>query len=336
MRKWTKMINIIGRHAAMRRQKTIYQSLLLLIATTMSLLTACRKEELYEGPRTVSIKAYMQQHIELTRAYLPLDDATYPNFTAGAFVTMGEKQSATTMTWDGTALETSLHLEEGDYWLYTYMPWNEKTALHGRYITIPGIEGLSSTDVLVAKAARIVVNQTDEEVRVPIYMDHLMAKITPHFYLDERYAEQRSIELTKVELLLPGCSHHVASITFSASDGTYSVSWSANQAPYDAVVASEPTTVPAMLPTQKADAVPFGGCYVCPNQPIDDIALRVTYNVYDTAGELTRENVTAENSIIRLGGNLEAGKNYNLYIKIVPSYLYVLSDNDMESSFVIL
>ena len=64
--------------------------------------------------------------------------------------------------------------------------------------------------------------------------------------------------------------------------------------------------------------------------------MAVTYNVYDTAGELTRANARAENSILRLGKTLEAGKNYNLYIKVVPSYLYVLSDNDMESSFVIL
>ena len=61
--------------------------------------------------------------------------------------------------------------------------------------------------------------------------------------------------------------------------------------------------------------------------------MRVTYNVYDKTGVLVRENVQAVNSIKKLAGlsqenTLAPGYNYKLYVKIVPSYLYVLSDND--------
>lgn len=305
------------------------------IALMTLTFTACRKDTMFEGPREVRIRAFVQQNVEVSRAYRPLD-ATYADFTAGAIITLGDKQSLTTLEWDGISLQSNIRLEEGNYWLYTYIPWSERAVLSRQQLTIPGIEGLCAEDILVAKAEQISVHKDDKEVHTSLYMDHLMAKVTPHFYLDERYAEQRSIEITKVELLLPACSRHTVNIIYRPTEGSYSTSWTDRREPFDAVVASGPTTVPAMLPTQKADAIAFGGGYVCPNQSIDDIALRVTYNVYDTAGEPTRENVTAENSIIRLGGNLEAGKNYNLYIKIVPSYLYVLSDNDMESSFVIL
>lgn len=305
------------------------------IALVALTFTSCHEDTIYEGPRDVRIRAFIQQRIDVSRAYSPLD-ATYNDFTAGAIITLGNKQSQTKMEWDGTSLQSSIRLEEGNYWFYAYSPWNEQAQLGGRHLTIPNIDGLNTKDVLVAKAEQIIVNKDDKEVHTSLYMDHMMAKVTPHFYLDETYAQLRSIEVTKIEFKLPACSRFTSTIVHNPTAGSYTVSWTRQFGSFDAEVASDPTTIPAMLPTQKADAVPFGGCYVCPNQPIDDIALRVTYNVYDTAGEPTRENVTAENSIIRLGGNLEAGKNYNLYIKIVPSYLYVLSDNDMESSFVIL
>jgi hypothetical protein len=60
--------------------------------------------------------------------------------------------------------------------------------------------------------------------------------------------------------------------------------------------------------------------------------MRVTYDVYDTANALTRENAVAENQIKRLTGQtINAGTNYKLNIQIVPTYLYSLSDNDEES-----
>lgn len=319
----------------MRRNTLTYRIGMLVVLVT-GCFTACRKDTVYEGPRDVHIKAYMQRNVELSRAYSPLNGGMYESFTAGAIVTLGDRQSLTTMEWDGTSLQTNIRLEEGNYWLYTYMPWNEQAALDGQLLTIPNIDGLGGNDVLVAKAEQIVVNKDDKEVYTSVYMDHLTAKVTPHFYLDETYAELRSIEVTKVEVRLPNCSRHTANVTYRPTAGTYSVSWTDLRERFDAVVTSDTTFAPQMLPTEKNLAITFGGCYVCPNQQVGDISLAVTYNVYDTAGELTRENVRAENSIIRLDGMLEAGKNYNLYIKIIPSYLYVLSDNDMESSFVII
>jgi hypothetical protein len=113
------------------------------------------------------------------------------------------------------------------------------------------------------------------------------------------------------------------------------VSWS-EQGKYDGMTVFDVSANPQQLPVEKSEAVVLGGSYFCPSQQTTNLSMTVTYNVYDTAGELTRANARAENSILRLGRTLEAGKNYNLYIKVVPSYLYVLSDNDMESSFVIL
>lgn len=300
----------------------------------LMMLVSCHKEEVFYGPREVKIKAYMQQHMEQTRAYVPLNDS-YEAFTAGAIVTMDKQQSYTTMTWDGHALQSNIQLEEGSYWLHAYMPWNENATFARELLTIPGISGFGSEDILVAKAEQIVVDKTTEQVNVPIYMDHIMAKVTPRFYLDETYAQMRRIEILKVEMNLEQASQYTANILYQPTLGSYSVSWSAQWGKADAMTVAE-AEVPLQLPTVKADAVALGEGYMCPDQQTGGLSLAVTYNVYDMDGELTRENARAENAILRLGNTLEAGKNYNLYIKVVPSYLYVLSDNDRESSFVIL
>ena len=64
--------------------------------------------------------------------------------------------------------------------------------------------------------------------------------------------------------------------------------------------------------------------------------MSVTYDVYDKKGALTRENVMAENSILKLKKeSITAGTNYKLNIQVVPTYLYILSDNDEESVLII-
>lgn len=297
-------------------------------------LVACRKEEVFYGPREAKVKAYMQQHVEQTRAYVPLDDS-YESFTAGGIVAMDKLQNYVTMEWDGNALQSNIQLEEGSYWFHAYIPWNANATFARNLLTIPGINGFGSEDILVAKAEQIVVDKTTEQVDVRIYMDHIMAKVTPHFYIDETYAQMRRIEILKVEMDFTQASQYTANILYRPTMGSYSVSWSEQWGKTDAMTVTE-AEAPLTLPTDKADAVALGEGYMCPSQQTENLSLAVTYNVYDTAGKPTRVNARAENAILRLANTLEAGKNYNLYIKVVPSYLYVLSDNDMESSFVIL
>ena len=65
----------------------------------------------------------------------------------------------------------------------------------------------------------------------------------------------------------------------------------------------------------------------------NSVVMTVTYDVYDKAGTLVRENQTVTNSSIKLigAGILERAKEYTLNVNIVPTYLYSLSDTDKES-----
>jgi hypothetical protein len=66
--------------------------------------------------------------------------------------------------------------------------------------------------------------------------------------------------------------------------------------------------------------------------------MTVTYDVYDEKGHITRADATATNAILQnvSGSNhLERANHYKLYILVIPSYLYVLSDYDEDEVLVI-
>ena len=60
------------------------------------------------------------------------------------------------------------------------------------------------------------------------------------------------------------------------------------------------------------------------------------YDVYDTNGNLIRDNQTAENQIIikdlfKAITTLQRGKRYTLYLTVKPTYLYMMSEPDLEN-----
>lgn len=75
--------------------------------------------------------------------------------------------------------------------------------------------------------------------------------------------------------------------------------------------------------------------YILKGHTLEHIRLDITYNVYDLAGTMTRKNVTSSLTLsIRQDGqgNFTTTTGHHtvnrIQIQIVPSYLYVLSEND--------
>lgn len=61
-----------------------------------------------------------------------------------------------------------------------------------------------------------------------------------------------------------------------------------------------------------------------------DLVLVTTYDVYDRKGKLIRENQRSENKLPQLG-TLTFGQRTTLFLTVNPSYLYVLSDDDLDN-----
>lgn len=301
-------------------------------------LTSCQKEEPYDGPCNVTFNAYMQEAVSVTRSgsYTEIP-AGHPVFTAGLIVSANTLSNISAMTYNGTNLSLSLRLEEGDYWVYGYMPWRDNATLNRTgdiaTMTIPALPAISSMEAMVIKPQLLQVESTDATKNIALKMDHLSAKIVPCFYLDGTYATMRTIKIKKVEFLLDDATTHTATVTYDNTVPDYAVAFTDDTTPGDKVAVAYPTATYDALTTTKYEQL-YGACYVCPNQSITNLKVRVTYDVMDKQGEVTRPDAVVENKIKRFATPLTAGTEYRLAIRIVPTYLYALSDND-ESVLII-
>lgn len=322
------------------------------IAVIMALLAlvSCQEDELYTGPCEVKVRLYGKEHVEVTRSgmYVPLSESS-PSFTAGLYVTMGNQTACCfPIEWNGRTWSGNVFLEKGDYTFYSCIPLREgKTTFNNGVFELSGIPGLGADDIMISHAAVNRNINNEENITLPMKMDHIMACVSPQFYLHDVYADLRSIEIKAVEFAIfdgenIGIPYYKATATYSGDE--FGIAWN------DETITASPEWVKVYEAsssqklnketTTKENALAFGNCYVSPIQSTEHLKMRVTYNVYDKKGVLVREEVQAVNSIKKLAGlskenTLTSGYNYKLYIQIVPSYLYVLSDNDESSVFVI-
>ena len=316
----------------MKVKKTYITAIIALLA-----LVSCQKEELYTGPCNVRFKAYVQDEVSVTRAttYTAINSSNMPAFTAGLFVCSGQTVSKSTLTWNGTEATSSLRLEQGTYTIYGYSPWHENATfdLTEKEMTVPGIPGLSDEDAIVILPKELKIKQDEATKDVALQLHHMMAKVTPRFYLNNTYAQMRRIKIKKVQLWIEGgADTHTATVTYTNdTDNPYSIAWNKGeqiaQQKFEVYNVAEPT----WLTTTKG-AQEYGSCYLCPNQSTENLKMRVTYDVYDKKDQLLRPNAEAVNTIKKLNTqDIVPGTDYKLNIQIVPTYLYVLSDNDEES-----
>ena len=303
----------------------------------MALLTlaSCHREEGYSGTQEVRFRLFAKEHISVSRGYKLLGtqagDTTLANFTAGLYVTLDDQCYSSTMTWNGTTMSAGLRLGDGTYQFFSYMPYNANVTFDKEQntITLPNIKGLGSDDIMVADPVEKVISGSanNPSVTVPLYMDHLLARVTPYFYVHEEYAKMRTIKIKKVEMIMPKDTLYTATVNNTITG--YSVTWDKGEATTDTIATAYAIARHDTLTTIKGEQE-YGNCYLCPEKVTEGMRLRVTYDVYDTADNITRKDAVVENRIKRLPATLTAGTDYKLHVKIVPTYLYSLSDNDNE------
>lgn len=318
--------------------KNIYIGICIVLLT----LVSCRKEEIYTGPCDVRFRAYLQDEVNVTRASYTAVNDTVPAFTAELFVSNGQLANRSSFTWNGTGVVGSMRFEEGTYTIYGYAPQQEGASFipENKAMTIPALSGLSGKDALVVKPQTLEILRNDKEKEVTLKMDHLLARVTPYIYVHEEYAEMRTIKIKKVEMVFPKDTLYTATIDYIVD--SYAVAWGVAETATETSTETMAYEVkdgeePQALTTTKGEQA-YGTCYICPEKVTEGLRLRVTYDVYDKAepAVLTRADAVVENRIKRLPAYLTAGTNYKLHIKIVPTYLYSLSDNDNGAEILIV
>jgi hypothetical protein len=235
---------------------------------------------------------------------------------------------------------------------------------NGAVITIPNFSTITTADVCAVAGVRkgiddelidnlqdyLVLGQfayqvaAEGENTIFVLLRHLYASLRFRLNIDAEYHRLRSIYVTKMELEamdIPGSG--TLTITLTANDdgndpvtSAFTPDGGASQdlsiTLYDANVAESnytPTNKPGMdLP----ELIPeeFLGCFV-PGQ-CASFRLKTTYDVYDRKGNLIRKQCTAENTFsISTISEMVAGDVYTLHITVNPTFLYVLSDPDLDN-----
>lgn len=187
----------------------------------------------------------------------------------------------------------------------------------------------------------IEVEEEERTTKAFLAMDHLYSKATLSFRVDNQYSQLRKVRIKDVEI----------KIEKSTLSGNHTYGFPNNKLTLDAnkTYTGNPSSI-NLYDGPTATAQPegenryieltttfkeFGYFYFLPINPIPSMYLQVTYDVCDLNNNVVRADQTASNysifsSIDNSGGRAAAGTNYLVKILVSPSYLYQLSDDDLE------
>ena len=190
-------------------------------------------------------------------------------------------------------------------------------------------------------------SEDNESYKAFLAMDHLYAKATLSFKVDTVYSKLRTIKLKAMEI----------SVHNGVYSGTHSYNFLNNRTALaqgatiggDSIginlfsganaLATPDSTNTVTLTTEPQ---PFGFFYFLPLNPVQNMGmkLKVTYDICDPKGNVIRKDQTTTNAKLFNGINnnnkqAERGHDYRINVTVSPSYLYRLSDDDLEYDLVV-
>ena len=231
------------------------------------------------------------------------------------------------------------------YTVYGYMPKTgdmsstlTKTDDDAATLTISNIKPITTDDICIitgVKAADEGLKEGqfswywpigDDNYKIYILMDHLYAAALFRLKIDAEYAQLRTIKL-KTMTLRTDCESVIATISLTHND--------TGASPISGVVFA--------LSGSSKDFLVFNsdaGTALDKDTPVDintcfaptlsnNLTMVTTYDVYDRKGNLIRENSTATNKLPDLAA--VRGQKVQVNLTVNPTYLYVLSDPDLDN-----
>lgn len=255
------------------------------------------------------------------------------------------------------------------YYIYGYMPVNEninctisklpeKKYNSGAVLTFSDLPPVMAEDFSVVTGIQQVSSTTPTESVnleagnfsyvgrasgsnfVCLMLDHLYSCVRFKFLVEDGYSNLRTIKLKEVKLKSESQLTYPLVVTFEAGNECV-VSWSdglsyaADFASLFTAEVGKELLLPSESDTDESHVVTVDGYFAPFTDVSDHLILQCKYDVYgkDKNGDLvlTRSNCVAEN---KLPTNLIAAGSNNrttLTLTVNPTYLYVLSDPDLDS-----
>lgn len=196
------------------------------------------------------------------------------------------------------------------------------------------------------KQGQYAYHGTENDNYVYLLLDHLYTNVNMELSVEEKYAELRTIVLTSVFMKTPvretvnavitltnSPTKPIKDIQFTAPTGDQPTKAQIFPAlpEYQQVVSSnaaEPTSIPG---------------YFAPGMTTQSFEFEFHYDVYDKEGEdlsdpenpifgnCVRKNCVAINKWTLPGTGVQNGKSFKVTATIRPTYLYMLSDPDLDN-----
>jgi len=338
---------------------------ILLIATTM-LLSACSSDN-PEAQTVTTVNEPVGKEVQLMSYASPFTDQELSHRAAPAGFTAYTPDKNTNMgiymllseNWASPKLERITYYTSTGKWnayfeveknktftVYGYMPKTgemsstlEKTDAGAATLTISNMKPVTTDDICIItgvkdtdsglKEGQFSWSTPMEEIEtynISLLMDHLYAAAQFRLKIDADYASLRTIKLKTMTLSTnKGSVDATVMLTHNdtgaspISSVTYDASGSSSTA--DIYNSNEGTALDKTTPLSV-------NAYFAPGLS-SNLTLVSTYDVYDSKDNLIRQNCTATNKL----PNLEAirGQRVLLNMTVNPTYLYVLSDPDLDN-----
>ena len=269
-------------------------------------------------------------------------------------------------SFNGFKWQSNIGVKARQYYIYGFMPGDvinksncsitplSADYANGAVLTLDGLKPISKTDVcVVVGVGGTTEPSTDNNAQnnaqlgsflydgtgkgkgqhyVNLLMDHIYSCLQFKMKVAEQYAQVRTIKLKRMELKSSKIGATKAVITLTAKTGANpvtDVTWNTPTGETGmSMVLFESEEGEALSATTELEVsgniIP--GC-------TDVLSLMTTYDVYDRKGNLVRKDCVATNKLPSslLLSTLKAGERQPVALTVAPTYLYVLSDPDLDN-----
>ncbi len=238
-------------------------------------------------------------------------------------------------------------LPNKDYTVYGYLPKLEgmgsslsNVTPDGATLTITGMSPVTTDDICIITGVKetdmglkegqfhwFMANANDN-FYMYLLLNHLYASVRFSMKIDEEYANLRTIKLKSMKLSAEKVSVSAAISLTHNNTGDIPITnvnytETETESSSEAVIFNDDEGAALDKSTPKT----IDACFA-PTQS-SDLTLVTTYDVYDRKGNLIREGCSATNKI----PDLEASRGQRVQLNLIvnPTYLYVLSDPDLDN-----
>ena len=220
-----------------------------------------------------------------------------------------------------------------DYTIYGFMPKKDQNS-ENVVLTLSNIDAVSPDDICFITGVKDLTGDLlqgqfgykgkEDENYIRLLMDHLFASVKFNFTVDTDYSKLRTIKLKSLKL----------STTTAPVTATITLTPNTTDA-YPASVAyttSAGASTATFFESEDGEAIPTTNTdFICCFAPSasNTMTLVTTYDVYDSKGNLIRKDCEAKNKLPDL--EAQRGWQVTLNLKVSPTYLYQLSEPDLDN-----